>query len=188
MSATPLDVFIVANRNELIERCRAKVTERSGPVAKADDLEAGVPIFLDQMADHLRDALPHTGAIKSTATEHGGALFRRGLTIGQVVHDYGDVCQSITELALELKVPVTTADFRQLNRCLDDAIADAVSEFSRQAQLTDQDDAAGQSLELRNLLFTAITGFEALQTNSVGIAGNTGFLVHRSLIAMRDLV
>jgi hypothetical protein len=188
MTHTSLDVFIAANRDELITRCRSKVADRSDRVANADDVEAGVPIFLDQMTDQLRRSLPDTGAIRSTATEHGRVLFRRGLTIGQVVHDYGDVCQSITELAGEMSAPVTTADFRLLNRCLDDAIADAVSEFARQAHLAEQGDAAGQSLELRNLLFTAITGFEALQTGSVGIAGNTGFLVHRTLMAMREIV
>jgi hypothetical protein len=41
---------------------------------------------------------------------------------------------------------------------------------------------------LRNLLYTAITAFEALQTGSVGIAGSTGSLVHRSLLAMRSLI
>jgi hypothetical protein len=115
-------------------------------------------------------------------------LFRQGVVIEQVVHDYGDVCQSITELAVELDAPVTTDDFRLLNRCLDNAIADSVSEFARQAKERDAGDKAGASLELRNLLFTAITGFEALQTGSVGIAGNTGFQVHRSLMAMRELV
>jgi hypothetical protein len=27
---------------------------------------------------------------------------RQGFTVSQVVHDYGDVCQAITELAVEL--------------------------------------------------------------------------------------
>jgi hypothetical protein len=186
--STSLDVFIVANRDELIRRCRAKVAARSDRVAKPIDVEAGVPIFLDQLAALLRGALPDSAEIRSTATEHGGVLYRQGLTIGQVVHDYGDVCQSITELALESSAPVTTDDFRQLNRCLDNAIADAVSEFARQARLTDEGVAVSHSIELRHLLFTAITGFEALQTGGVGIAGNTGFQVHRSLVAMRQLI
>jgi hypothetical protein len=188
MPTTSLDVFIVEHRDELIRRCREKTAERSDGVAYVDDTEAGVPVFLSQLVGLLRGDLPDTSAIRASATTHGGVLFRHGLSIEQVVHDYGDVCQSITELAVESNAPMTTDDFRLLNRCLDNAIADAVSEFSRQTSLTQQDDAAGQSLQLRNLLFTAITGFEALQTNSVGIAGNTGFLVHRSLMAMRDLL
>jgi hypothetical protein len=27
--------------------------------------------------------------------------------VGQVVHDYGDICQTITELAVEQNVPIT---------------------------------------------------------------------------------
>jgi hypothetical protein len=32
------------------------------------------------------------------------------------VHEYGDVCQSITDLAVELGAPISTDDFRTLNR------------------------------------------------------------------------
>jgi hypothetical protein len=32
---------------------------------------------------------------------------RQGFTVSQVVHDYGDVCQAITELAVELNAPIT---------------------------------------------------------------------------------
>ena len=37
-------------------------------------------------------------AIRTGAILHGHDLPLQGLTVGQVVHDYGDVCQSITEL------------------------------------------------------------------------------------------
>ena len=75
-----------------------------------------------------------------------------------------------------------------LNRCLDDAIAAAVSEFAVQERAVSDSQSLGQSASLKNLLFTAITAFEALQTGTVGIAGNTGSLVHRSLLAMSELV
>ncbi|MGZ5224889.1 MAG: hypothetical protein ACXWCS_12030 [Burkholderiales bacterium] len=51
---------------------------------------------------------------------HGGELLRRGLTVDQVVHDYGDLCRAVTELAIEEDAAVTVAEFRTLNRCLDD--------------------------------------------------------------------
>ena len=50
----------------------------------------------------------------------------------QVIHDYGDLCQAITELAFEQAAPFETKEFRTLNRCLDNAIADAVTEFTYQ--------------------------------------------------------
>jgi hypothetical protein len=43
-----------------------------------------------------------------------GDLLLQGFTVSQVVHDYGDVCQTITELALETNQPIDTADFRTL--------------------------------------------------------------------------
>ena len=49
-----------------------------------------------------------------------------GYTADQVVHDYGDLCQAITDLAFERDAPFAVDEFRTLNRCLDNAIADAV--------------------------------------------------------------
>jgi hypothetical protein len=57
---------------------------------------------------------------------------RLGFTIEQVVHDCGDLCQAITDLAFERSVPIEIDEFRTLNRCLDNGIADAVMEFSFQ--------------------------------------------------------
>ena len=54
-----------------------------------------------------------------------------GFNISQVVHDYGDICQAITEVAVEQNVPITTEEFHTLNRCLDTAIAEAVTEHAR---------------------------------------------------------
>jgi hypothetical protein len=37
--------------------------------------------------------------------------FAWGPPIGQVVHDYGDVCQAVTELALDLDAEITIDEF-----------------------------------------------------------------------------
>ena len=105
-------------------------------------------------------------------------------TVAEVVHDYGNVCQAVTDLAAELAVPVSTDDFRTLNRCLDDAIAGAVTEYGRQQQLK----SYGVSRELRSLIDTAITAFEALKTGTAGIEGTTGDLVHSTLIGIRTQI
>src|SRR5438045_9318904 len=72
---------------------------------------------------------PTATEIGEGAAEHGDELHRKGFTIDQVVHDYGDLCQAITELAVEQGAPIAVTEFRTLNRCLDDAIADAVTRF-----------------------------------------------------------
>jgi hypothetical protein len=48
----------------------------------------------------------------------------------------GDVCQAVTELAIELQIPIGTDDFHTLNRCLDNAIASAVTEYARLREVT----------------------------------------------------
>ena len=71
-----------------------------------------------------------------SAQRHGGDLKQAGFTVGQVVHGYGDVCQAVTELAMELESPISADEFKTLNRCLDEAIAQAVTEFARQRDLS----------------------------------------------------
>ena len=114
----------------------------------------------------------------------GHDLLLQGFTVSQVVHNYGDVCQSVTALAMETNARIATEDFRTLNKCLDDAIASAVTEHARGQQVTRD----GQSDELQHLTNTAIAAFEVLQTGTVGAAGTTGALVHRSLMGIRALI
>ncbi|HTS82385.1 MAG TPA: hypothetical protein VMH40_17410 [Myxococcaceae bacterium] len=57
-----------------------------------------------------------------------------GFTVAQVVHDDGNVCQAITELAIERNPLINAEDFHTLNRCLDTAIAEAVTEHARLQQ------------------------------------------------------
>ena len=91
--------------------------------------------------------------------------------------------------------PISTDDFRMLNRCLDDAIAGAVTEFGReqnQYTLTGEtargNERAGfLAHEMRNLLNTAIVAFEVLKTGNVGVGGSTGTVLHRSLMRARAL-
>jgi hypothetical protein len=120
-----LDAFVAENRDEIIRRCRAKVELRSIPTPTPAELEYGVPRFLDQLVDALQNHSSSGSDIGASAARHGRDLHLQGFTVSQVVHDYGDVCQSITDLALELKAPIRVENFRTLNRYLDDAIASA---------------------------------------------------------------
>ena len=93
------------------------------PPPTEGEIDHGVPLFLDQMVDALRLGLRSSPEIGRSAVLHGHDLLLQGFTVSQVVHDYGDVCQTITELAVEMNAPISTDDFRSLNRCLDEAIA-----------------------------------------------------------------
>lgn len=191
-----LHEFIAVNRDEIIRRCRAKVATRTVPPPTDVEIDHGVPVFLDQLIDALRVGLTSSPEIGRSAVKHGHDLLLQGFTVSQVVHDYGDVCQSITDLAVEKNEPISTDDFRTLNRCLDDAIAGAVTQFGReQNQSTlDGETARGSERagflahELRNVLNTAIMAFEVLKTGNVGVTGSTGSVLHRSLMGARALV
>ena len=210
-----LHQFLTEHRNELITRCKAKVAQRPDPRASDEELKHGVPLFLDQLVQTLRLEsassfseshrvsgslqtwrTPARSEIGKTAALHGGELLRRGLSVDQVVHDYGDFCQAVTELAVERDAPITVAEFRTLNRCLDNAIADAVTEYGRRRDLAASDQsthALSERLgflahELRNLLNSAMLAVEAIKSGKVGLAGATGRVLDRSLQGMRDLV
>jgi hypothetical protein len=127
-----LHEFVTVNREEIIRRCRAKVAMRAVPPSEEAQIEHGVPLFLDQLAVALRLGLSSGLEIGSSAVLHGHDLRRQGFTVSQVVHDYGDICQSITELAVETSTPISTNDFGLMSACLDNAMASAVTEYQRE--------------------------------------------------------
>ena len=206
--------FLSNNRDELIARCKAKVAERPQRAATPAQLANGIPMFLEQLTRTLRaeeegDVAEGTrisgpaggdstalSQIGVSATAHGQQLMELGYTVDQVVHDYGDLCQAITGLAVERDAPFSVDQFRTLNRCLDNAIADAVTEFSahRDASISRQQ-VAGENErlgvlvhELRNSLQTVTLGFTALESGLVPVGGSTGALIKRSLGALSSLL
>ena len=140
-----LHEFIKTNRAVLIDQCRAMVTSRSEPKPTLDDLAHGIPIFLDQLIETLSaeraseslrgraeggSARAYASDIGSMAALHGRDLLERGFTLEQVVRDYGDVCQAVTNLAYQKGASIEVDEFRTFNRCLDNAIAGAVTEYA----------------------------------------------------------
>src|SRR5687768_10895245 len=101
--------FVTLYRDAIITRAREKVTNRPWPLPSTSELEHGVPLFLTQLVETLRleeSATPFSDtAITSSATSHGRELLAMGFNVSQVVHDYGDICQAITELAVEQNAP-----------------------------------------------------------------------------------
>jgi hypothetical protein len=191
-----LSEFVAVHRHEIVARCRARVAMRMAPRATEQELERGIPIFLGHLEKALASQLEAPAEATADAAAHGADLLTHGFTIGQVVHDYGDVCQTITALAIELAAPIPTADFRVLNRCLDDAIADAVTEYERGRERTlaavdarrSNEQLGFLTHELRNLLGSAQLAFDVLRTGTVGVGGSTGDVLGRSLIRLRALV
>ena len=191
-----LHEFIDLNRDVIIARTRDRVRRRPWPSVAPGEVEHGVPLFLTQLAETLRlettSAPFPDDAIGAAAARHGAHLLRSGFTVSQVVHDYGDICQTITALAVEQRAPITVEEFHTLNRCLDTAIAEAVTEHARvtaEARSAEETERLGQAAhELRDNLSTAILAFHTLKRGTVAINGSTGALLGRSLMSLREII
>src|SRR5512133_261655 len=187
--------FISSNREELISRTRAKVSARPPPSAPTGEPGHGVPVFLTQLSETLRletGATPFSPtAIGAAAARHGRELLADGYTISQVVHEYADVCQAITELAIERGEPISPGEFHTLNRCLDTAIAEAVTEYGRlKEEAASQQDLRRRgeiAHELRNFVQTALLSFQVLEAGKVGASGRPAGVLGRSLVNIKDL-
>lgn len=179
-----LHEFLSANRTELIALCRTKVSRRPARESNDAELEHGITMFLDQLIKTLKmeqtsepldsrrvsgpsggSSVASSSEVGAAAAQHGLELLTHGFTIEQVVHDYGDLCQAIMEMALEADVTISVDEYRTFNRCLDNAIADAVTGFNchRDSLVAEQKaQEENQRLgflahELRNYLTTATT-------------------------------
>lgn len=206
--------FLSNNHDELIARCTEKVAKRPARNATTQQLRNGIPMFLGQLTRTLeaeQDSGPAAGQQISgasggdaaalsemgvSAAAHGTNLLKLGYTVDQVVHDYGDLCQAITDLAFERDAPFSVDEFRTLNRCLDNAIADAVTEFSfqRDAALAHQQSADFNERfgflmhEVRNSLNTATLAVHAIESGGLPMTGATGAVLKRSIAAIGKLV
>ena len=188
--------FLIENRNEILRRSRAKLNVRHAPTSSESERDEGLPLFLDELVEILRAEASTRGAVRdiasASAARHGANLLHLGLPVGQVVQDYGSICQSVAELASDREVPITAQEFQTLNGCLDEATARAVTEFEQQRDRTPNSPGVAQlgvlAHEMRNLLNTSMLTFDALARGSVGINGSTGVMHGRSLRRMRDLI
>jgi hypothetical protein len=211
-----LHEFLALHRDELIGRCKSKAALR---FASASDPEAavpnGVPPILDQLIETLR--AEHATSMRrnvricgrsnsskarqprndEAASRHGLELSRNGFPVEEVVYGYGDLCQAITDLAVECNATIQTHEFGTLNGCLDKAIADALISYSARPSTPSATDNAVQGLherlgslahELRNHLQTATVALAAIRAGNVGVAGATAAVLDRSMIGMRNLV
>jgi len=188
-----LHEFLNSNREELISRCKAK-TET--------EVDYGISIFLPQLTEVLREeSSGATGSgstmqkIAETAGNYGNELLKQGATASQIVHAYGALCQAVTELAIERDARITNSEFRTFNRCLDDAIADAVASYaqgrdriSAEAHARTMNECIGfLAHEFRNLTHTSMLALEALRRSDGETAGSAGAILDRSLKGMQDL-
>jgi hypothetical protein len=195
-----LQEFIETNHAKLLSMTREKVAKRSKD-PRSDNLETkhGVHVFLHELAEALTaeekrdpaqraDADPPTNPnVAKTAALHGRDLLGVGFSIDEVVHDYGDVCQAVTELAVELDAPVSVAEFHTLNRCLDNAIASAVSAWTGDREpvaSAAEGQRASKDERLKRLVGGSIKLFELLRAGRVAPGGSAAMVLGENLRKM----
>lgn len=146
----------------------------------------------DEPAIAVAAGRPFDAKVAESAGEYGNELHRLGYTLSHVVHGYGAICQSITELALEKELAVTTGEFRNLNRCLDIAIAGAVTSFqARHAEGDTEREIEHLGMlahELRNALGVVNVSLRLIKSGTVGFAGSTGQVLDRALKRIQELI
>jgi hypothetical protein len=124
-----------------------------------------------------------------SAAAHGKVLLNLGFTVDEVVHNFGDICQAITDLAVERDAPFSVDQFRTLNRCLDNVMADAVTGFTQHRdEAISLKSSANENQRLELLVRTlrphvqvATLAFAALESGKVAVGGSTAGIVKRSL-------
>ena len=209
-----MHAFLTEHQDELIDRCREKVASRTAAGRPRRELEHGITVFLEQLIKTLlaeeAENMPGSRRVSGpagggpptlsemgeSASAHGRELLEHGYTVEELVHDYGDLCQSITDLAFEKGANIEVAEFRTLNRSLDNAIASAVTEYAYQRDFVVADlqaAAVNERLgyfahELRNHLGTAVLALSVIRAGNVGLAGATGAVLDRSLVNLKTLI
>ena len=179
MGILKLHELINLHRDEIIRRCGAA----SAPQATGSWIKQGMAAFLDQLMVELRECPSRTEAIDEVVMPGGDERISQKSIVSQATQPYRRVGRSVVDLALELNVPISADDFAMLDRCLDAAIARAVTEHVSRQKI-----ASGRAVnQLQDLTDTAISAFEVLQSGAVGVVGRTGTLVLRSLMDIRAL-
>jgi hypothetical protein len=180
MGILKLHELINLNRDEIISRCGSS----AAPRPTGHWTNQGADAFLDHLMVELRDGPSRTVAINEAAMPGGDELISERSTDSQGRHPYYQgVGRAVVDLALELDVPISADEFVVLDRCLDAAIAHAVTQHVSRQKIA-SDSAVNK---LQDLTDTAIAAFEVLQTGTVGVIGRTGTLVRRSLMGIRAL-
>lgn len=214
--------FLEKNQKEILKMTEIKSLVLAGQRHSSEQLSLGLPIFYNQLksvlllkgresndetfdinreqaaSDNDEPAMAkaegHPSEIKlaETAGDHGKELLRLGYTLSHVVHAYGALCQSITELATTKNEKITSTEFHDLNRCLDTAIAGAVTSYENQ-QSSDVNKQEIEHLgflahELRNALTSVNFALQLIKLGTVGFSGSTGKVLDRGLQRIETLI
>jgi signal transduction histidine kinase len=146
----------------------------------------------DEPAIAVAAGRPYDVEVAKSAGAYGKELQLLGYTLSHVVHAYGAICQSITQLAIAKKAVISNEEFRELNRCLDTAIAGAVTVFHAERaegyNTRETEHLGFLAHELRNGLAIVTTALRVIKNGTVGFGGSTGQVLDRALKRIQELI
>ncbi|MGI4859362.1 MAG: sensor histidine kinase [Janthinobacterium lividum] len=204
--------FLKEHRIEILARCQAQSAERWGKRSMMEQND-GLALTYDMILKTLlceqegdsKKALRVSGKtggetiayeMRQGSLDHARANFANGFPIDKVVHDFGGICQNVTALADEHGWTFSAIEFKILNRCLDNALADAVQEFTHIAETSTSRVKANTDgkrfgvfvHELRNYIDSASLACQAMRTANLTPSSATGSLLDRSLKGLAALI
>ena len=189
--------FLSDNKFEILALSEQRALALAALRPVSAELKLGLPLFLDQLVDVLGKnqaavSVSDEQEILVSSGSHGKEFLRLGYTLSHVVHAYGAICQAVTEYASLKNAPVTALEFHNLNRCLDIAIAGAVTEFENIRNLEtkgrEAESLGALAHELRNALNRATISAEMISKGIVGAGGSTSKVLRHSLGEMHVLI
>jgi hypothetical protein len=123
-----LSEFIAHNYDQIIRRCR----QTGAPPSVIGEVDHRM--ILDQLVDALRSGLSAAHP-QRLATARFQYRVPAGLTVLQVLREHCDVRNAITTLAFDMNDAVSVDECLTLDRCIDDAVVNAITEFSQKCRV-----------------------------------------------------
>jgi signal transduction histidine kinase len=192
-----LSDFLSRNRKRVLALSQRKVTAIAGLASDPEAWNQGLP----EVYDHLIPALQHVAKYgtqspgesdEAAAILRGEKMLRLGLTVSQVVHGYGAICQAITETAEEQGFAISTKEFNVVNRVLDIAIAEAVTAYERLhsgiAAKAEVQRLGSLAHELRNAMTNVTLAHIMIRDGMVGARGETNAVLEKGLHRMTEII
>lgn len=195
---TMLYEFLSENQDKILTSTEMKTLNLKTLSPNPISFKRSLPIFYNQLISALK--LHGDEATRSKQEElvtkeaqlHGAELMKLGYTLPQVVYTYGTLCQAIKEIASEKHLPITADEFKDLNHCLDMAIAGAITGYElshkNHEQKAELERLGFLAHELRNALSSVNISLQLIKRGTVGFDGTTGKVLGNSLKRIEEII
>lgn len=195
---TMLYDFLIENKDKILASTEMKTLNLKTLSPNSNSFKSSLPIFYNQLISALKLHVDEATRSKQEdlvtreAQLHGSELMKLGYTLPHVVYTYGTLCQAIKEIATEEHLPITGEEFKDLNHCLDIAIAGAITgyELSRtnHEQKAEIERLGFLAHELRNALSSVNISLQLIKRGTVGFDGTTGKVLGNSLKRIEEII